>query len=431
MNFIFMLGIFIFAILAIAFFSASETAFLSISKIKMRALVQAKKKNADIAMKLRRDTDLFLTLILIGTNFFTAAAATLAASFAFSFFGAAGVGAASVVSTAFTAIFGNIIPKTASVLFPEKIALSFAPVLFVLRNIFFPVVWIFSRVAHGISFFAACIFKTDADEINEDDIKMLFHVGMSEGTLEKKESAMLSKIFEFDEVIVHDIMKHRSRVSFVSIHSSAREARNLFLQTGYSRLPVFKNTIDEIAGVLDWKAVLFSSNEACAESDFIKRTMKKILFVPETFSALEVLQAFKKAKTDFACVLDEQACTAGIITLSDVVRVVFGRMTDEHPGNGAAPEERIRIVSADEFIVPGDMELSDVNAILKLQLESENFHTLGGFLLEKFGALPESGELYVDGKTAFIIEDQAMRRIISVRIKKGIEKLPQKQPAKN
>lgn len=422
MNIFLKLCIFIFATFAVSFFSASETAFLSISKIKMRSLLQAQKKHAKIAMRLRSDMDSFLTLILIGTNFFTATSASLAASFAFSLFGAAGVGVASIISTAVMAIFGNIIPKTASVLFPEKIALNFAPILFVLQKMFFPIVWIFSRVAHGISFLAAHFLKTNADEINEDDIKMLFHVGMSEGTLEKKEGAMLAKIFEFDELVAHDIMKHRSLVSCVSIHSNAQDARDLFLQTGFSRLPVFENTIDEIVGVLDWKAILFARADECAKSDFIKRAMQKILFVPETFSALEILQAFKKSNTDFACVLDEQACTAGIITLSDVVRVVFGRMTDENPHSDVAPEERIRILSANEFLVPGDMKLADVNNILHLHLDSENFTTLGGFLLEKFGSLPESGEFFLDGKTAFIVEDQAMRRILSVRIKKGVEK---------
>ena len=413
----------------IAFFAASETAYLSLSKIKLRHLVQSNKRNAKTALHLRNDIDKLLTLVLVGTNFFNAASASLATALAVSLVGQSGVGIATVAITALVAIFGNIVPKTAAVLYPEKIALTFAPALNALKKIFFLVVWFFSQIARGVSYVAGAFWKSTGDEVTEDDIKMLIQVGLREGTLEADESKMLTKIFEFSDLSAHDIMKHRSFVNAISVDSTGSEATTLFLSSGCSRVPVYEHSLDSIVGVLDYKAVLFASSKDFERSDFIKRNMTDALFVPETFTALEVLASFKKAHNDFAVVLDEQGCTAGIVTLDDVMRVVFGRMTDENATSDVAPEARIKIINMSEYVVPGDMKLDDVNEIIKLHLESEDFNTLGGWLLEKFGYLPNAGDVPVDGTTIYIVEDQARRRILSVRIKKGVDRM-RKQLAK-
>lgn len=407
----------------IAFFAASETAYLSLSKIKLRNLVQNKKRNAKTALHLRSDMDKLLTLMLIGTNFFNAASASLATAFAVSLVGQSGVGIATVAITVLVAIFGNIVPKTAAVLYPEKIALAFAPILNALEKIFFFVVWFFSQISRGVSYVASKIWQNDIDEVTEDDIKMLIQIGLHEGTLEADESKMLEKIFEFSDLTAHDIMKHRSFVKAVSADSMGNDAAALFLSSGCSCVPVYKNSLDSVIGVLDYKSVLFASSKELERGDFIVRKMANALFVPETFTALEVLALFKKVHSDFAVVLDEQGCTAGIVTMDDVMRVVFGRMTDENATSDTAPEARIKIINTSEYIVPGDMKLDDVNEIIKVHVESEAFNTLGGWLLERFGYLPNVGEVFVDGTTAYIVEDQARRRILSVRIKKGVDRI--------
>ena len=140
------------------------------------------------------------------------------------------------------------------------------------------------------------------------------------------------------------------------------------------------------------------------------------MFVPETFTALELLAKFKKERTEFAVALNEQGEMAGVATVDDILRVVFGRMTDDDVSQIPA-EQRIKFISGREFIVPGDMKLDDVNAILKLNLESEEFMTIGGWLLERFGSLPSTGEIFYWQNVLFIIEDQAHRRIRKIRIK--------------
>ena len=419
MNTVFILIILIVLVALIGFFAASETAYLSLSKIKLRELVQAKKRCAKTALALRSDMDTLLTLVLVGINFFNTFAASLATALAVSIVGSSGVGIATIAITSLVTIFGEIIPKTAAVLHPDAAALRFAPLLRALEKIFFPIVWVFSRISRGTSFIVGRFWKDDGEDVTEEDIKMMIAVAEREGTLEEGESKMLTKVFQFSDLRVHDIMKHRSLVNTVSVDSDYERVADIFLTTGCSRIPVFEHTPDAIIGVLGYKSVLFSSEKETKRSDFIRRKMSRALFVPETFTALEMLEDFKKAHTDFAVVLDEQGCTAGIVTTDDVMRVVFGRMTDENPTSDIAPEARITLVGKSEYIVPGDMRLDDVNAILKLDLESEDFNTLGGWLLEKFGYLPSAGEAYIDGTTAYIVEDQARRRILSVRIKKG------------
>ena len=144
--------------------------------------------------------------------------------------------------------------------------------------------------------------------------------------------------------------------------------------------------------------------------------MKGVLFVPETFTALELLAKFKKERTEFAVALNEQAEMTGVVTIDDILRVVFGRMTDDDKLKVPA-EERIKLVAANEFIVPGDIKLDEINTILKLNLESDEFMTLGGWLLEKFDYLPSTGEILSWKNCLFFVEDQAQRKIQQVRIK--------------
>jgi putative hemolysin len=414
--------ILVFLIACIGFFAASETAYLSLTKLKLRQLVQNKLPHAETALKLRADMDRLLTLVLVGTNFVNTLAASLATALAIEIAGGSGVGIATAVITFCVTIFGQIIPKTAAVLHPSQTALKFAPALQLLGKLFFPVVWFFSQISRLASVAAEKIWKADVDVVTEDDIRMMIDVSEHEGTIEAGESRMLYKIFKFSDLHAHDIMKHRSLISAVPVEADCSSAIGIFRSSGCSRIPVYEGTPDTIIGILDYKSLLFSSDKDAENDGFIRRRMSEALFVPETFTVLEVLTRFRKEHTDFAVVLDEQGCTAGIVTMDDVMRVVFGRMTDENATSDIEPESRITLAGKNEYIVPGDMKIEDVNTILRLNLESEEFNTLGGWLLEKFGSLPSVGEAYVDGNVAYFVEDQARRRILSVRIKKGVDR---------
>ncbi len=399
---------------AVAFFSGSETAYLSTSKLKMRRLIGEKRKGSEKAALLRSNMDELLTVVLIGTNFMNTLASSLATSLAISIAGKSGVGIATVLITFAATVFGQIIPKTAAGIYPEDTVCRNSFLLYMLKIAMFPVVRVFTLISSLVSSVAGEFFKADDVLVTEDELKTLIDIGETEGTLEHGESRMLYRIFEFSDLNVHDIMKHRSLIKAIPKESTRKQVTDAFKESGLSMLPVYEENREKIVGVIHYKAVLLSSKSS--GKNYTEQTMKDVLFVPETLSALELLIVFRKKGTEFAVALNEQGQTAGVVTMDDIMRVVFGRMsTPTH--NEIPPEERIRLISPTEFIVPGDIKLEDVNSIFRLNLESDGFSTLGGWLLEKIGSLPSTGELFKLGNMLFIVEDQAHRRILSVRIK--------------
>lgn len=412
---IFLICILLLIVWLVAFFAGTETAYLSVTKIKLRQMIKDGKKNAKTAAKLRDNIDEFLTVILIGINFLNTLGSSLATMIAVSLVGNSGVGIATLIFTALTVIFGEIIPKTVTGRYVEETVCRHAVPLLVLEKVFFPIVWFFSAISKGIVYLAKNVLKDDALLVTEEELHTLLDVGAQEGTLEASEKTMLDKIFSFNDLTVHDIMKHRSFVKSVCVSDDRKTIAEMFVKTGLSMLPVYENEKDSIVGVIHYKSVLLSSEKDFGEN-YARRIMKSVLFVPETFTALELLSKFKKDGTEFAVALNEQGVMAGVVTVDDIQRVVFGRMTDDDKSKVPA-EERIKLVAANEFIVPGDMKLEDVNSILKLNLESDEYMTLGGWLLEKFGYLPSTGEIFNWKNCLFFVEDQAQRRILQVRIK--------------
>ncbi len=412
---IFLICILLFIVWLVAFFAGTETAYLSVTKIKLRQMIKDGKKNAKTAAKLRNNIDEFLTVILIGINFLNTLGSSIATMLAVSLVGNSGVGIATITFTALTVIFGEIIPKTVAGRYVEETVCRHAVPLLILEKVFFPIVWFFSAISKGIVYLSKNVLKDDTPLVTEEELHTLLDVGAQEGTLEASEKTMLDKIFSFNDLTVHDIMKHRSFVKSVCVSDDRKTIAEMFVKTGLSMLPVYENEKDSIVGVIHYKSVLLSSEKDFGEN-YARRIMKSVLFVPETFTALELLAKFKKDGTEFAVALNEQGVMAGVVTVDDIQRVVFGRMTDDDKSKVPA-ENRIKLVAANEFIVPGDMKLEDVNSILKLNLESDEYMTLGGWLLEKFGYLPSTGEIFNWKNCLFFVEDQAQRRILQVRIK--------------
>ena len=402
----------------IAFFAGSETAFLSINKIKVRQLVQEKRKNARTVKKLRENVDELLTIILIGINFLNTLGSALATALAIELIGSRGVGIATIGFTFLSVIFGEIVPKTVAGWYSDQTVLRNAVPLLILEKAFYPLVWLFSAISKGTAHLAKNFLKDDSALVTEEELKTLINIGESEGTIEHNESAMLNKIFKFNDLNVHGIMKHRSMVRSVPVEADRSTVVEEFVESGLSMIPVYEDNIESIVGVIHYKSVLLTEKSIPAGTGYARAVMKNVLFVPETFTALELLSKFKKERTDFAVALNEQGQMAGVVTVDDILRVVFGRMTDEDKSL-VKPEERIKLVGLNEFIVPGDMKLEDVNSVLKINLESEEYSTLGGWLLEHFDELPSTGEIFRWNGILFYIEDQAQRKIRQVRVSFG------------
>lgn len=400
-----------------AFFASTETAYTSLSKITVRNMVKEGKKNAKKVSLLRNNLDRLISTVLIGTNLVVTLISAIATALSMNVLGAEYVSYATALVSILVIIFSETIPKTFAAIRPEKVAQHSAPIILVLQKVLYPVVWLFNQLNKFLNFLEGKIFRKKRPVLTEEELKTLIEVGQNEGTLEMEERRMLERIFEFSDLTVHEIMRHRSLVKFVDVHASEKEVIDLFANSGYSRLPVYEDSTENIIGILHYKAVLFAAKPISESKDFIRICMDSVDFVPETFTAVELLHFFKKEKRNFAVVMNEYSGCDGIVTMDDLLKAVFGRITDEYGYVEVAPEARVSVVSTNEFIVPGDMKISDFNSVLKMNLDSDNFETVGGWLLERFDELPRIGAVYKSADAIYIVEDQSARRIQSIRIK--------------
>ena len=408
-------------VLVVAFFAGSETAFLSITRLMLKALQKTdnpSKKNSS-AKKisfLKKDTNRLLSLILIGLNFVTSLVSGLSAALAIKLLGDKGATIATFAISFILIIFGEIVPKTVASVHPVGFAGFAATPLIIMQKIFFPVVWIFSKITDGITNFLLIFFKNSKELITEDELKSLIEIGAKEGTLESSEKRMLYKIFDFTDLRIKDIMRHRSLVQFIPVDAEYEEIVRIFAVSGYSKLPVCDGDFSKVEGMLFYKTVLLKTSATSrSKKSFARKHLRPTIFVPETLYATDLLQKFKSEKQNFAIAVDENGSNSGIVTMDDILRAVFGRSINSIH-NELPPENRIQPVSVKEYIVPGDLKIDDVNEFLDLDLESDNYNTFGGWLLEEFGELPEIGAVIKKDGVVYKIEEQSQRRIRSVRV---------------
>ena len=403
----------------VGFFSSSETAYLSLQKLKVRRMLEEGRKHAKIVARLKSNMENLLTVVLVGTNFLNSFASALATALAIEIFGSKGAAIAPIAASFFMSTFGQIIPKTAAGLYPEKFALSSSLPLLWLEKIFYPIVWVFSKISHVAVVLVEKIIKPTGTIVTEEELKTLIDVGSNEGTIEKDESYLLNKIIKFNDLKINDVMKHRSLVSMIKQNASYQEVKEEFQRSGFSTLTVYSGSRENVVGVLNYKKLLFGTEETNLGPGYAARHMVEVLYIPGTLTVFEVLQKFRYDEYKFAVVLDEQDQTDGIITMEDIMKVVFGHMSDENTYDDKAPEDKVQLISLNTFIVPGDMKLDDVNEILDLKLESDEMNTIGGWLLEEFGYLPNAGNVVIKDKNIYTVEEVEQRRISSVRIKKS------------
>ncbi len=412
----------------VAFFASSETAFLSITKMTLRQMLKKddpgkKSTPAKRIAFLKRDTDKLLSLILIGINFITSLASGLATTVAVKIAGEAGSVAATFIMAFVLIIFGEITPKTFSAVYPVEAASRFARPLIWLERLLYPVVFVFAKISGGITIVLNSLWKNDKNLITEEELKSLIEVGENEGTLEHSEKKMLYKIFDFTDLRVHDIMRHRSSVKFIPANASFDEIVGIFTETGFSRIPVCDGEFDNVLGMIYYKQILMNSRFKDSKN-FISKVMQNVIYIPETLMATDLLARFKKEQTNFAIAIDENGSNIGIVTIDDIMRAVFGRSVHED-SDEISPENRITPISLVEYLVPGDMKIDDVNDIFDLDLDSEDYHTIAGWLLEQFDDLPEEGESKKIDRITYKIEEIERRRIKLIRIK--LDTPPQKR----
>lgn len=393
------------------FFSAAETAYSCASRIKLRALSANGNKRAEKTLELAENKfDKLLSTILVGNNIVNITTATLATVFFTKVL--AGTKAdpsliSTVVITAVVLLFGEITPKFLAAAYPEKFAMVFYPITI----LFFWLLYVFNFVFSIWKWLLAKIFRIkDEDKITEEEILTVVEEAEEDGTIRKDETRLIRSVIEFDDVEVGDILVPRVNMVAVDVSSSMEEIKKIFEKEGFSRLPVYENTIDSVIGTVHEKD-FFSAYLAGADN--IRNIMQPAMFTTEHIKISNLLKQLQKQKVHIAVVLDEYGGTAGIITLEDVLEELVGEIWDEHD------EEINYFRQSGEFTyADGNTPLSDFFAYFELGGEEDKFDTitLSGWLIERIGEIPKTGFKFFYLNLEIEITKATVKRILQVKV---------------
>ncbi len=393
------------------FFSGSETALISVNKIRIRKLAEEGDKRAKRVNKLLERPNRLLATILVGNNLVNIFAAAIATSVAMGFFGNAGIGIATGILTLILLIFGEITPKGFATRNSLRMSLVVSGPIEILVKILYPLVKVITFITNKIIGFLGGEAKTIAPFVTEEEIKMLMDVGEKEGVIEKDEREMIKGVFEFGDKEVKEIMVPRIDVKSFDKNVTIKDALDEILKTGYSRTPVFDGSIDNIIGILYTKDLLGYVKEGKLDmkiGDIIRPTY----YVPETKELGDLLKDMQKKKIHMAIVVDEYGGTEGIVTMEDMLEEIVGEILDEYD----VEEEGIRILDDRTAIVDSRTDIDDINEVMDLNLPPEEFETVGGLVFNTIGKIPVIGDrININGIT-LVVEKLRGRRISKVRI---------------
>ena len=405
------IGLLVVLLLGSGFFSASETSLMSLSKIRIRYMEDEGVKGAKLVGSLIEKSSDLLSSILVGNNIVNIAATSVSTSLFISIFGDGGVAIATAVMTVLVLVFGEITPKTIAANSPEKVALVVSKPISIIMKITKPIVWIFNLLT-GIIF---KIMGIDNDGvkpfITEEELKAMVNVSHEEGVLEMEEREIINNVFQFGDMQAKEAMIQRLDMVAIDIEDSYDEIIELFKSEKLSRLPVYQESIDDIVGILNIKDIIFLSDEEIENFD-IKDYVREAFFTYEFKKITQLLEEMKKEKTQMAIVVDEYGGTAGLLTIEDLVEVIVGDIDDEYDEE----EEEIVKINDNEYLVEGSTKISDVNEQLGINLESEEFDSIGGFIIGYLKRIPEENEIIEVEDVKFKVESIDKNRINKIRI---------------
>ena len=369
-----------------AFFSASETAFSSVNRIRLKNYANQGDKRAEIALKIVNDFDKALTAILIGNNIVNIASASIATIAFTKAFGASSVGFATLVMTVLVLIFGEILPKSLAKENAEKFTLAIARIMTFLIFILKPLIFLFSLIKKGV---IKLLGNKNADNpsVTEEELKFIIEEIEDEGVLEEQEGELVRSALEFDEISLEEILIPRVNIVGVKITDDIENIKNMFMTERYSRMPVFEKTIDNIIGIIHQKDFF---NMYLSGGKNISSIVKKPLYFSEYKKISEVMATMQRTKNHMAIVLDQYGGTEGLVTLEDIIEELVGEIYDE---NDEVVHEFEKL-SDNSYKVSGALTIG--NFLEYLELDEKTIDTecnsVGGWVMELLEHIPTEGE---------------------------------------
>ncbi len=404
------------------FFSASETAYLSASRLHIRYLREKNDHNATRVEQLLKRKTHYLNAILVGNNIVNITLSSLGTALAISLFGRSGIGIATAGVTLLVLIFGEIIPKSLALTYPERLALRFSLPLKVFGFLTIPVTTVFSALTWLLLILTGSTHKHASGTVTEEDLRTLIEVGEEEGVLETEERDILHRILDFTDLTAHDIMTPRTNLVTVNSNTPCTEIQTLSATTGFSRFPVLGEDIDDIRGIVYVKDLLISGSFAKEELQ-AHDCMRQALFVFETQNIPLLQERLRTDNQNCAIILDEYGGTAGLVTIEDIFEEIFGSIQDEFDLSDSTSHQFARQDKPESgvLLLPGAERLETVNTLLDITLESRYYDTLAGFMLERAGDIPVPGYSVTEQGVIFTVHELSGNRIEAVRINRETE----------
>ncbi|MBC5688723.1 HlyC/CorC family transporter [Mediterraneibacter sp. NSJ-55] len=396
-----------------AFFSSAETALMTVNKMKMRYLSENGNKRAKLVLDITENhVSKMLSAILIGNNIVNLSASSLSATIAYDF-GGYMVSIATAILTFAVLVFGEITPKNFATIHADKVSLLYIPIIHIFMTIMTPVIFVINLFAHGILFLLRVDPNARNTTMTEDELRTIVDVSHEDGVIESEEKEMIYNVFDLGDAKAKDVMVPRVQITFADVNSSYEELIEIFREDKFTRLPIYEDTTDNVIGTINMKDLLLFDNDKI-DSFHVRDILREAYFTYEYKSISELLVEMRDASFNIAIVLDEYGETAGLITLEDILEEIVGEIHDEYDEN---EEELIQKINDYEYVIEGSVSLDDLNDELELNFESEDYDSLGGFIIEHLDRLPELGdEVTTQDGVRLIVEKLDKNRVERVHV---------------
>ncbi len=404
-------AIFVMVLLS-AFFSSAETSMTTVNRIRIQALVEEGNKRAAILEKVISDSGKMLSAILIGNNIVNTAAASLVTTLTIQVLGDVYVGIATGLITLIILLFGEITPKTLASIHSEKIALSYARTIYFLMIVLTPVIFLVGKLSNGVMFLLRVDPNVKTNTMTEHELRTLVNVSQEDGVIEREEKQMIYNVVDFGDSTAKDVMIPRIDMNFVNVNSTYEELIETFRREMHTRFPVYEDNTDNIIGIINMKDLLFHQAD---ENFSVRSILREPYFTYEYKATADLMLEMRKASVNLAIVLDEYGATAGLVTLEDLLEEIVGEIRDEYDVD--EEEDLKEIQEGLEYVALGSAKLDDINEQLHISLISEDYDSIGGFIIEQLDSLPTQGQAVTmkDG-IRLVVDELDKNRIESVHI---------------
>lgn len=410
-------------VLLSAFFSSAETSLTTVNRVRLKTLAEEGNRRAKTAMEVLDKYGKMLSAILIGNNIVNLSASALATTLAIHIHFTVGI--ATAILTVVILIFGEIVPKNMAMINSEKMALLYASMISGLMKLLTPLIFVIDSLAKGIM----KLFRVDADKktaMTENELRTYVEVGHEDGVIESEEREMIYNVFDFGDAVAKDVMIPRIDMVTVDKEATYEEVMEVFKDCMYTRIPVFEEDKDNIIGLINIKDFILVEDKAKFK---ISDILRQAYYTYEFKKTADLLVEMRQKCFNVAFVLNEYGGTAGMITLEDLLEEIVGEIRDEYDSD---EEQLIQKMQDRTYLVEGSMKLSDINDELGTDLQSEDYDSIGGLIIEHLDRVPEDGaQIVTDQGIRLQVQGVSQNRILKVIMELPEEKAPEDNQEKD